>query len=125
MKRSLAILFAILSLSIFFSLERDPQRLCVELEVEQFAIEDVEQSFSQGDNYLDLNGRRGSSSVVSVAKLITKNAPSRRSVLDTLLGVKVAIASLYSQCSYSYSCDFPFEHFPQRELFFLLRNIRI
>ncbi|MFR9650852.1 MAG: hypothetical protein SNG35_02360 [Rikenellaceae bacterium] len=125
MKRSLAILFAILSLSIFFSLERDPQRLCVELEVEQFAIEDAEQSFSQCDNYLDLNGRRGSSSTVSAAKLIIKNATSKRNVLNTFSGVKVAIASLYSECSYSYSCNFPFEHQPQRELFFILRNIRI
>ncbi len=125
MKRSLAILFAILSLSIFVNIEEDLQSPCGGLEVEQLVVEDAGQSFSQGDNYLDLNGRRGSSSRVSVAKLITKNAPSRRNVLDTLLGVKVAIASLYSECSYSYSCDFPFEHQPQRELFFILRNIRI
>ncbi|MFI3286211.1 MAG: hypothetical protein R3Y08_06100 [Rikenellaceae bacterium] len=125
MKRSLAILFAILSLLIFFPLERDPQKLCVELEVEQLAVEDAEQSFSQGHNYLDLNGRRGSSSTIYTVKLITKNAPSRRNVLNTLSGVKMAIAALYSQCSYSYSCDFPFEHQPQRELFFILRNIRI
>ncbi len=125
MKRSLTILFAILSLSIFFSLERGPLRLCVELEVEQLVVEDIEQSFSQDDYYLDLNGRRVSSSAVSVANLITKIATSKRNVLNTLLGVKVAIASLYSECSYSYSCDFPFEHQPQRELFFILRNIRI
>ncbi len=124
-KRSLAILFVILSLSSFLSLERGPQRLCGELDVELFAVEDAEQSFSQGDNYLELNGRRGSSSTLSVVKPIAKNTPLRRNLFVTLSGVKVAIASIYSECSYSYSCNFPFEHQPQRELFFILRNIRI
>lgn len=125
MKRSLAIIFAILSLSIFFSLERGPQRSCGELDVEQIVVEDAEQSFSQGDNFIDLNGRRGSSKTISTAKVLTKNGSSRRNTAALLSGVRIAIASLYAECSYSYSCDFPFEHFPQRELFFILRNIRI
>lgn len=125
MKRSLAILFAILSLSIFFNIERGCAVSYGDDEVKQLLIEDSEQSFTQGDNYIDLSGRQGSSSNVSVSKLITKNTSSRRNVLDLFLGVRIAIANLYSECSYSYSCDFPFEHQPQRELFFILRNIRI
>ncbi|MFR9545598.1 MAG: hypothetical protein SNJ29_08490 [Rikenellaceae bacterium] len=125
MKRSLAILFAILSLSIFFNIERGCNNLYGESEVQEVAVEDTEQSFSQGDNYIDLSGRQGSSSTVSTAKVLSKNNSSRRNLLDLFSGVRIAIASLYSECSYSYSCDFPFEHFPQRELFFILRNIRI
>ncbi len=125
MKRSLAILFTILSLSIFFNIERGQIDLCRVPEAKHIAVDDAEQSFSQGDNYKDLNGRRGSSSSLSGSKLIIKNAQSRRNILDLLSGVRIAIVNLYSECSYSHSCYFSFEHQPQRELFFILCNIRI
>ncbi len=124
MRRSLVVLLAILSLSIFFSVERDRAVECVDTTLLELSAEDVEQSLSQGDSYGDFDGRRGSSSVVA-SKLVAKNIPSRRGQLDILSGVRIAVASLYSECGYSYSCDFPFEHQPQRELFFILRNIRI
>ncbi|MFI3264981.1 MAG: hypothetical protein SNG38_07500 [Rikenellaceae bacterium] len=125
MKRSLIILLSILSLSIFFNIEKDHGRSHGYAKLNYSSVEDLEQSFSQGDNYIDLNGRRGSSSTVSVSKIVTKGASSRRSSLNFLSGVKIAIAYLHSECGYSYSCDFPFEHQPQRKLFFILRNIRI
>ncbi len=126
MKRSLAILFAILTLSIFFRSEEDRSRRCGGYDVDNFSIEDVEYEFSQGDNFLDLDGRRGSSSsLASQSKSTTNRTSSRRNTLDYLSGVKIAIAHLYSERSYSYSCDFPFEHQPLSRLFYFLRNIRI
>lgn len=124
MKRSLAIFLAILSMSIFFNIERGCAGAYGDL-VANNNVEEVESCFSQGDNYIDLNGRRVSSTTLSVSNIVVKTIPSRRSILDLFAGVKIAIANLYSECSYSYSCDFPFEHQPQRELFFILRNIRI
>ncbi len=91
----------------------------------QIATENVKHSISQGENLIDMDGRRGSTTSISTSKLLTKNVTSKRNTLDALSGVKIAVANLYSECSYSYSCDFPFEHQPQKELFFILRNIRI
>ncbi len=124
-KRIFAIIFAIISLSIFYNIESGEVCNSIAEQSEQITIEYFEQSFTQCDNYVELNGRQGGSSALSSSRTITKNIASRRSIFDSLSGVKHARASLYSECGYSYSCDFPFEHQPQRELFFILRNIRI
>ncbi len=127
MKRSLTLFVAIFSLLFLFCVQGGQAELCVEVETtSSLSSESLSQSFSQGDNYIDQVGQRGGvSSAPSVCKVVTKTGVSRRGVLDSLSGVRIAIANLYSECSYSHSCDFPFEHQPQRELFFILRNIRI
>ncbi len=125
MKRTLAFLFTIILMSIFLSTDKGLTPSCEDLKANLSHIESVEQSISQGDNYIDLSGRNGSASLMSIPKPASKTAPTRRNILDVLLGIKIAVANLYSECSYSYSCNFPFDHQPQKELFFILRNIRI
>ncbi|MFR9497294.1 MAG: hypothetical protein SNG69_09220 [Rikenellaceae bacterium] len=126
MKRILAILFAILSVSILLNIERVDDGVCGDGDADHLLLEALlDQSFSPSDHFVDLSGRKGSTTTFSLAQTSVKCFFSRRSNFDTLSGVRFAVASLFSICSYSRSCEFPFEHQPQRELFFTHRNIRI
>lgn len=128
-KKKLALLFTMLSMLLLLFVDKGSIGMQYDNERGQShvaaAVHDVEQSFSQADNFIDLNGRRGSSTTFSTSHSTAKSAPERRVLSNLFSGVRVAIASLYSDYSYARSCDFPFDHKPQKELFFILRNIRI
>ncbi len=125
MRAKFVLLFAILSLSFFLPLEEKRESASTDHTSISEVLADVEQCISPQDNFIDQSGRRGSSSTISTSYSKTTSVASRRSHQPLMAGVKLAIASLSSIRSYSYSCDFPFEHQPQRGLFFILHNIRI
>ncbi|MFI3263187.1 MAG: hypothetical protein R3Y26_09830 [Rikenellaceae bacterium] len=140
MRLKLTILFAILSLFFFCHADKESAAVCsgVELAVAEpinAELGDVDpfdlsydltsEEFSPAQSIFDLAGCRISSNNIPVTCVGERNNITKRRNLSLLLFVKFAVANVYSECSYSRSCNFPFAHQPQKNLFFSLCNIRI
>ncbi len=132
MKQKLALIFAILSLGLLLSIEREAVTMHSSMVAQGDQSETLTDenlvttlSFTQADCSLDLSGRRVQSTTVTWSQTNVKGATSRPNAVNSLHNTKSTLAWLGTERSYTYSCDFPFEHQPQRELFYTLRNIRI
>ncbi len=126
MKRRLILIFSILFLSFLSYTGKNADNASCEKEFSQSVVHNSEQSIVQGGSFIDANARPISLTTFSTSHSNTNTqSSSRRLITYFMSGAGLAIANLYAEYNYFPNCDLNSGYSPLKELYIILRNIRI
>lgn len=125
MKLKLTILLVILSLFAFCHIDKSEVVVCDGIDV-SYDFDSAEyERFSQADNFVDLFCRQVSAKSISFSQTLVKKSVSRRDIVNILHKLNLTTSTILSESGCSYNVNSPFNINSQKELLFILCNIRI